>query len=309
MNRFKPLNIGNLTASLPIIQGGMGVGISLSSLAGAVAKAGGVGIISTAQIGFRDPDFYKNSQEANLKAMETELKKAREIALDGILGFNIMVATKNYVEYVKTAVKIGADIIISGAGLPVNLPEYVKGTATKIAPIVSTVKSAKVICKLWDRNYKTAPDLVVVEGPLAGGHLGFSREQLTELGADTDQVSKTYHKAEYEEEVKGIIALVKEYGEKYGNTLICGTDIRIVGAFIYSRAVNFNISFSSLLSIIDGLFCVVQKGSSISGNIREYRYSAGDRDIPDGVGRSGIRDGVHYTFAAAAGFIYIRSRF
>ena len=70
-----------------------------------------------------------------------------------------------------------------------------------------------------------------------------------------------------------------------------------------------NISFSSLLSIIDGLFCVVQKGSSISGNIREYRYSAGDRDIPDGVGRSGIRDGVHYTFAAAAGFIYIRSRF
>ena len=208
MNRFKPLNIGNLTASLPIIQGGMGVGISLSSLAGAVAKAGGVGIISTAQIGFRDPDFYKNSQEANLKAMETELKKAREIAPDGILGFNIMVATKNYVEYVKTAVKIGADIIISGAGLPVNLPEYVKGTATKIAPIVSTVKSAKVICKLWDRNYKTAPDLVVVEGPLAGGHLGFSREQLTELGADTDQVSKTYHKAEYEEEVKGIIALV-----------------------------------------------------------------------------------------------------
>ena len=95
----------------------------------------------------------------------------------------------------------------------------------------------------------------------------------------------------------------------WGNTLICGTDIRIVGALIYSRAVNFNISFSSLLSIIDGLFCVVQKGSSISGNIREYRYSAGDRDIPDGVGRSGIRDGVHYTFAAAAGFIYIRSRF
>ena len=130
-----------------------------------------------------------------------------------------MVATKNYVEYVKTAVKIGADIIISGAGLPVNLPEYVKGTATKIAPIVSTVKSAKVICKLWDRNYKTAPDLVVVEGPLAGGHLGFSREQLTELGADTDQVSKTYHKAEYEEEVKGIIALVKEYGEKYGKEI------------------------------------------------------------------------------------------
>ena len=215
MNRFKPLNIGNLTASLPIIQGGMGVGISLSSLAGAVAKAGGVGIISTAQIGFRDPDFYKNSQEANLKAMETELKKAREIAPDGILGFNIMVATKNYVEYVKTAVKIGADIIISGAGLPVNLPEYVKGTATKIAPIVSTVKSAKVICKLWDRNYKTAPDLVVVEGPLAGGHLGFTKEQLAQYGADSTDVEASYDQAAYDEEVKAIMKVVKGYEDKY----------------------------------------------------------------------------------------------
>ena len=123
MDRFKPLKIGNLTAKLPVIQGGMGVGISLSSLAGAVAKEGGIGLISTAQIGFREPDFYRNAQEANLRAMESELKKARAIAPEGIIGFNIMVATKNYVEYVKTAVKIGADLIVSGAGLPVDLPE------------------------------------------------------------------------------------------------------------------------------------------------------------------------------------------
>lgn len=219
MNRFKPLKIGNLTAKLPVIQGGMGVGISLSSLAGAVAKEGGIGLISTAQIGFREPDFYRNAQEANLRAMESEMKKARAIAPGGIIGFNIMVATKNYVEYVKTAVKIGADLIVSGAGLPVDLPEYVKGSATKIAPIVSTVKAAKVICKRWDRNYKTAPDLVVIEGPLAGGHLGFSREQLAELEADTEKVSKTYHKAEYEEEVKGIISLVRQYAEKYGKEI------------------------------------------------------------------------------------------
>ncbi len=219
MDRFKPLKIGNLTAKLPVIQGGMGVGISLSSLAGAVAKEGGIGLISTAQIGFREPDFYRNAQEANLRAMESEMKKARAIAPGGIIGFNIMVATKNYVEYVKTAVKIGADLIVSGAGLPVDLPEYVKGSATKIAPIVSTVKAAKVICKRWDRNYKTAPDLVVIEGPLAGGHLGFSREQLAELEADTEKVSKTYHKAEYEEEVKGIISLVRQYAEKYGKEI------------------------------------------------------------------------------------------
>ena len=216
MGILKPLKIGELTARRPIVQGGMGVGISLSSLAGAVAKAGGIGIISTAQIGFREPDFEEDAQGANLRAIGRELKKAREISPEGIIGFNIMVATRNYAEYVKEAVKAGADIIISGAGLPVNLPEYVKGSKTRIAPIVSSVKSAMVICKMWDRKYHVAPDAVVVEGPLAGGHLGFSVEQLSELGADTDDVPKTYRRDEYDKEVKGIIALVKEYAAKYG---------------------------------------------------------------------------------------------
>ena len=187
---LKPLKIGCLTARRPVIQGGMGVGISLSSLAGAVAKAGGIGIISTAQIGFQDPDFEKNPMAANLRAIHTELKKAREIAQGGILGFNIMVATKEYAQYVKEAVKAGADLIISGAGLPVDMPKFVAeaeaefkeaaGNAaesakavrrTMIAPIVSSIKSALVICKMWDRKYQTAPDFVVIEGPCAGGHL------------------------------------------------------------------------------------------------------------------------------------------
>lgn len=215
MCELKPLKIGDLTARIPIIQGGMGVGISLSSLAGAVAKEGGVGIISTAQIGFREPDFATDSQSANLRAIAKEFAKARVISPDGIIGFNIMVATRNYAEYVKAAVKAGADLIISGAGLPVSLPEYVKGASTKIAPIVSSVKSAMVICKMWDRKYNTAPDLVVIEGPLAGGHLGFSLETLTELQADTDHASSTFKKEEYDQEIKGIIELVKEYAVKY----------------------------------------------------------------------------------------------
>lgn len=215
MNGLKPLKIGELVAPLPIVQGGMGVGISLSSLAGAVAKKGGVGLISAAQIGFREPDFASDSQTANLRAIGKEMKKAREIAPKGIIGFNIMVATRNYAEYVKAAVKAGADIIVSGAGLPVSLPEYVKGSATKIAPIVSSVKSAMVICKMWDRKFSTAPDMVVIEGPLAGGHLGFSTEQLHELEADTADVPATYHQADYEQEIKGIIKLVREYAEKY----------------------------------------------------------------------------------------------
>lgn len=212
---MRPLVIGDLKADCPVIQGGMGVGISLSSLAGAVAKAGGIGIISTAQIGFRDPDFLKAPLEANLRAIRTEFEKARKIAPKGIIGFNIMVATKQYALYVKEAVKAGADLIISGAGLPVTLPELAEGAKTKIAPIVSTAKSASVICKMWDRKYHRIPDLVVIEGPLAGGHLGFSREDLVRYGADTDQVRKTYDRDAYDEEIRGIMKVVRGYEEKY----------------------------------------------------------------------------------------------
>lgn len=224
---LKPLKIGNLVAKHPVIQGGMGVGVSLSSLAGAVAKAGGIGIISTAQIGFKDQDFGKNPMAANLRAIHSELKKARDKAPQGILGFNIMVATKEYASYVKEAVKAGADVIISGAGLPIDMPKFVaeaeienggsekKERRTMIAPIVSSVKSALVICRMWDRKYHTAPDFVVVEGPCAGGHLGFSREQLAELGADTDHVAETFDEPAYDKEIRGIIETVKSFAEKY----------------------------------------------------------------------------------------------
>ena len=228
MSNFKPLVIGDLKIEKPVIQGGMGVGISLHRLAGAVAKAGGMGIISTAQIGFREPDFKTNFVEANLRAIRNEFKKAREIAPEGAIGFNIMVATKHYDMWVKEAVKAGADAIISGAGLPVSLPEYAEAAyeemkamgkkflrRTKLAPIVSTAKAAMVICKMWDRKYHTVPDFVVVEGPLAGGHLGFSKEQLTEYGADSADVEATYDQAAYDEEVKAIMKVVKGYEDKY----------------------------------------------------------------------------------------------
>lgn len=228
MSNFKPLVIGDLKIEKPVIQGGMGVGISLHRLAGAVAKAGGMGLISTAQIGFREPDFKTNFVEANLRAIRNEFKKAREIAPEGAIGFNIMVATKHYDMWVKEAVKAGADAIISGAGLPVSLPEYAEAAyeemkavgkkllrRTKLAPIVSTAKAAMVICKMWDRKYHRVPDFVVVEGPLAGGHLGFTKEQLTQYGADSADVEKTYDQAAYDEEVKAIMKVVKGYEDKY----------------------------------------------------------------------------------------------
>lgn len=198
------LVIRDLVAKIPVIQGGMGVGVSLSTLAGNVAKCGGVGIISTAQIGYQEEGFEEHPIETNLKAIEKHVKRAKEIAQGGVVGVNIMVATKKYEEYVKAAVKSGVDLIISGAGLPTRLPEFVEKSKTKIAPIVSSIKSAKVICKLWDRKYKRCPDMVVIEGPKAGGHLGFSYEEL-----------QTITQEEYEEEIKGIIKVVEEFGEKY----------------------------------------------------------------------------------------------
>jgi NAD(P)H-dependent flavin oxidoreductase YrpB (nitropropane dioxygenase family) len=204
MLELKPLQIGELVAKIPVIQGGMGVGISLSNLAGAVALEGGIGIISTAQIGFKSPEFDKNPLTANLKAIGEEIKKAKEIAKGGIIGVNIMVATRDYEEYVKAAVKAGVDLIISGAGLPTILPKLIEGSKTKIAPIVSSLKSTDVICKLWDRKFQKAPDMVVIEGARAGGHLGFSLEQL-----------ENFNQKEYDKEIEQIIGLVNEYGKKY----------------------------------------------------------------------------------------------
>ena len=205
---MKPLQIGELQAKIPVIQGGMGVGISLSKLAGNVALCGGIGVISSAQIGFQAPDFADHPIETNLRVLKEEIKKAKEIAKGGIIGVNIMVVTQRYKEYVKAAVNAGADLIISGAGLPTTLPELVEGTKTKIAPIVSTIKAASVICKMWDRKYKKIPDLVVVEGPKAGGHLGFHEDEI-----------KQYTRDKYEEEIKGIFEIIKEYGQKYSKKI------------------------------------------------------------------------------------------
>ena len=207
----KPLKIGNIEAKVPVIQGGMGVGISLGGLAGAVAKEGGIGIISAAQIGFRDPDFDRDPKAANLRAVRTEYEKARAISPDGIIGFNLMVAMRGYEDYVKAVIDAGADLIISGAGLPTDLPKFAEGSDIKLAPIVSTAKSASVILKYWDRKYKRIPDLLVIEGPKAGGHLGFHLEELKTYQGQADD--------SYDEEVKRILGLVKKYEERYGKQI------------------------------------------------------------------------------------------
>ena len=165
-------------------------------------------MISTAQIGYREPDFDADPIGANLRAIGTEIKKAREIAKGGILGVNIMVATRKYEEYVRAAVAAGIDLIISGAGLPMDLPKLAGAAKTKLAPIVSSVKSAQVIMRYWWKKYSRLPDLVVIEGPLAGGHLGFHREQLDDI--------ESLH---YDEEVKAIIEKVNETAAEHETSI------------------------------------------------------------------------------------------
>ena len=193
--------IGKKRLKKPLIQGGMGIGVSLSGLAGAVAKEGGAGTISAAQIGFLQPEFEQNPVLANLKAMEEELQKARKIAQDGILGFNIMVAMNHYETYVRKAVETGADFIVSGAGLPLELPAMVSDTDIAIAPIVSSARGAALILKYWEKKYHRYPDFIVIEGPEAGGHLGFSRKQMEE-------------KMDYDMEISEILKLVRVYEKK-----------------------------------------------------------------------------------------------
>ncbi len=177
-NPIKGLNIGDLTTRLPIIQGGMGVGVSLSGLASAVANAGGIGVIATAGIGMLEPNFAADFLASNIKALKNEIRKAR-LMTNGIIGVNIMVALSNYADMARTAIQEGVDVIFSGAGLPLNLPQFLEGSRkTKLVPIVSSARAAGIIFKKWIEKYNYVPDAIVVEGPMAGGHLGFKADQI-----------------------------------------------------------------------------------------------------------------------------------
>lgn len=207
---MQSLKIGQWEVQVPIIQGGMGVGVSLSGLAGAVAREGGIGIISTAQIGFAEEGFERDQPAANLRAIRKHIARAKEIAGgNGLVGVNVMTALKHYADHVREAAAAGADVIICGAGLPTDLPALIQDPRkTKIAPIVSSARAAQLILKLWDHHYHRTADLLVVEGPLAGGHLGFSREQLEHL-----------EEYDFDEELRKIMACKREYEEKYGTAI------------------------------------------------------------------------------------------
>jgi len=208
---FPSLQLGDLIVRKPIIQGGMGVGISLHRLASAVANEGGVGVIAGAMIGMKESDIAVNPQGANIRALQKEIRKARELT-DGVLGVNIMCVLTDFSTLVRTSIEEGIDIIFAGAGLPLDLPKYLQEVQenlqrechTKLVPIVSSARAATLICKKWMQRYGTLPDAFVVEGPKAGGHLGFKPEEIFNPDSSLEKsVPEIVEALKYFEERKG----------------------------------------------------------------------------------------------------------
>lgn len=203
MRKLPDLMIGDLKINPPIIQGAMGVRISLARLASAVANQGAVGTIAAALIGgIKSNSSASEYKSADVRELTAQIRKAKTLTT-GILAVNVMVAQTNYSALVKTAAKEGINIVFSGAGLAMGLPKLVEGTRAKICPIVSSDRAAEIICKSWTKKYNYLPDGIVVEGPLAGGHLGFS---FKELESETTMPK-----------LEDIVVKVIKVAEKYGN--------------------------------------------------------------------------------------------
>jgi len=205
------LRIGDVEAKIPIIQGGMGVGISLSGLASAVANEGGIGVISATGIGMLEPDFNSNFKEANEKTLRREIRKARKMTT-GIIGVNVLVALTDYDDLLRIAVDEGADMVFLGAGLPLNIPEtLLKGglrkAGVKVVPITSSARATKLIFQYWGNHYNQVPDAVVVEGPLAGGHLGFKKEHIDDPDHSLEKI------------LPEVISVIKPYEHDFNKSI------------------------------------------------------------------------------------------
>lgn len=209
---MKSFKIGDIDIKVPIVQGGMGVGISLSGLASAVANEGGVGVISCAGLGLIHSNLSKDYIKASILGLKEELRMARE-KTKGVIGVNIMVVLSNFKDMVKTSIAEKADIIFAGAGLPLDLPSFLtKDSKTKLVPIISSVRAFKILVEKWHANYGYLPDAVVVEGPKAGGHLGYKPNQIDNPNFSLEQVVPEvvayaeFCKKEYNKEIPVIVA-------------------------------------------------------------------------------------------------------
>lgn len=225
---MQAFRIGDLKIKYPIVQGGMGVAVSLSGLAAAVANQGGIGVISAAAIGMTDPGYMKKFHEANKRALRAEIRKARSLT-SGVLGVNIMMALTDHEELVKVAIEEKIDVIFIGAGLPLKIPHIIadaglSGHNTKLVPKVSSAKAANLIFRYWAAKYNFVPDAVVVEGPMAGGHLGFKKDELGEGRVPLHKL------------VRETVAVLRPFEKSFGKTIPV-----IAGGGIHSGKDMYNI--------------------------------------------------------------------
>ncbi len=259
---MKGLKIGGLTVAVPIVQGGMGVGISLSGLAAAVANEGGIGVISSAGLGLLYKDFPGNFLEASIHGLKEEIRKAREKTL-GVIGVNVMVAMSNFADMIRTSIAEKVDVIIAGAGLPLDLPSFLnKGSLTKLVPIVSSARAAKIICEKWKTNYDYLPDAVIVEGPKAGGHLGFKEEQIT----DNDY--------RLEKLVPEIVGELKVFEDKYNQPIPL-----IAAGGIYTGQDISDIMKLGASGVQMGTIFVTTDECDASDAFKQSYINAGEKDI------------------------------
>lgn len=207
-SKMPKLKIGNSVSKLPIIQGGMGVGISLSSLASAVANEGGIGVIAANSIGMLDPDYYATHKDANEIALRKEIKKTKE-KTSGIIGVNIMVAVHDFQALLKVSMEEQVDVVFLGAGLPIKgIPvEDLRSSGVKVVPIVSSGRAAELIFRSWEKRYNDIPDAVVVEGPMAGGHLGFKADQIDDPDFTLEQIFPE------------VVSVIKAYENKFSRQI------------------------------------------------------------------------------------------
>ncbi len=259
---IKELKIGGLTVPVPVIQGGMGVGISMSGLATAVANEGGVGVISAAGLGFvhRNPglDFI----EASIEGLKIEIQKAKE-KTKGIIGVNVMVAMSNFADLARTAISEKADILFAGAGLPFDLPKFLTpGSQTKLVPIVSSGRAAKLICNKWKTLHNYLPDAIVVEGPKAGGHLGFKNEQLEDAHYSLEEI------------VPEVVREVKYFEDLYQQ------EIPVIAAGgIYTGQDIYNIMQKGAKGVQLGTRFVTTEECDASLNFKMAYVNASEKDI------------------------------
>lgn len=218
--KIPPLEIGNIRVPFPLIQGGMGVRVSLARLAAAVADEGGIGTI--AAVGLGDIEASKiDFDNVSSQALAQEIRRARSMS-DGPIAINILGVLSNARDLIRTSVREGIKLIVSGASLPLRLPEMVDDTTVNLLPIISSGRAADIVLRTWDKRYARTADAVVLEGPLAGGHLGFSFEQLRE----PEKYSLSILLPE-------VLAAIKPFEAKYGRKIpvivgggiFTGTDI------------------------------------------------------------------------------------